>query len=76
MPQTAARHVHATTLLLAGVSVNDIAARLGDADPSIALRVEAHVISDQLAEAVDMFARAMAGADAYEAMLTDSLWGL
>ena len=35
------RHVHATTLLLAGVPVHVVAARLGHADPSITLRVHA-----------------------------------
>ena len=34
--------------------------RLGHADPSITLRVYAHVISDQLTEAADIFARAVA----------------
>ena len=53
-------HVHATTLLLAGVPVHVVAARLGHADPSITLRVYAHVISDQLTEAADIFARAVA----------------
>ena len=53
------RHVHATTLL-AGVPVHVVAARLGHADPSITLRVYAHVISDQLTEAADIFARAIA----------------
>jgi integrase len=51
------RHVHATTLLLAGAQVHVVAARLGHADPSITLRVDAHVISNQLAEAADVFAR-------------------
>ena len=54
------RHVHATTLLLAGVPVHVVAARLGHADPSITLRVYAHVISDQLTESADIFARAIA----------------
>jgi len=53
------RHVHATTLLLAGVPVHVVAARLGHADPSITLRVYARVISDQLTEAADIFARAV-----------------
>jgi integrase len=53
------RHIHATTLLLAGVPVHVVAARLGHADPSITLRVYAHVISDQLTEAADIFARAI-----------------
>ena len=54
------RHVHATTLLLAGVPVHVVAAWLGHADPSITLRVYAHLISDQLTEAADIFARAVA----------------
>ena len=54
------RHVHATTLLLAGVPVYVVASRLGHADPSITFRVYAHVISDQLTEAADIFARAVA----------------
>jgi integrase len=53
------RHVHATTLLLAGAQVHVVAARLGHADPSITLRVYAHVISNQHAEAADIFARIM-----------------
>jgi len=56
------RHVHATTLLLAGTQVHVVAARLGHAGPSITLRVYAHVISNQLAEAADIFARIMKAA--------------
>ncbi|WP_067796937.1 tyrosine-type recombinase/integrase [Actinomadura formosensis] len=33
------RHVHATTLLLAGVPVHGVAVRLGHADPVVTLRV-------------------------------------
>jgi integrase len=40
--------------------VHVVAARLGHADPSITLRVYAHVISDQLTAAADIFARAVA----------------
>jgi integrase len=43
----------------AGVPVHVVAARLGHADPSITLRVYAHVISEQLAEAAVIFARAV-----------------
>jgi|SRR5215475_49223 len=50
------RHFHATTLLLAGVPVHVVAARLGHADPSANLRTYAHVIRDQIAEAADIFA--------------------
>jgi integrase len=42
----AAGHVHTTTLLRADVRVHVVAARLGHADPSITLRVYAHVISE------------------------------
>ncbi len=54
------RHVHATTLLLAGVPVHVVAVRLGHADPSITLRVYTHIISNQLTEAADIFVRAVA----------------
>ena len=54
------RHLHATTLLLAGAPVHAVAARLGHTDPSITLRVYAHAISDQFTEAADIFARAVA----------------
>ena len=53
------RHVHATTLLRAGVPVHVVAARLGHGDPSITLRVYAHVIGEQLAEAAAISARAV-----------------
>jgi hypothetical protein len=39
--------------------VHVLAARLGHADPSMTLRVHAHVISAQLAEAAVIFARAI-----------------
>ncbi len=42
------------------VPVHVVAARLGHADPSITLRVYAHVISDQLTEAAVIFARVVA----------------
>ncbi|MEU7990525.1 tyrosine-type recombinase/integrase [Streptosporangium canum] len=53
------RHIHATTLLLAGVPVHVVAARLGHADPSITLRVYAHVIRAAEASAADVFANAI-----------------
>ncbi len=53
------RHIHATTLLLAGVPVHVVAARLGHADPAITLRVYAHVINEQMATAADIFATAI-----------------
>ncbi|WP_188197812.1 tyrosine-type recombinase/integrase [Nonomuraea sp. SYSU D8015] len=55
------RHIHATTLLLAGVPVHVVAARLGHADPAITLRVYAHVIYEQAATAADVFAKAING---------------
>ncbi|MFF3671100.1 tyrosine-type recombinase/integrase [Microtetraspora malaysiensis] len=53
------RHIHATTLLLAGVSVHVVAARLGHADPAITLRVYAHVIRSAEAAVADIFAQAL-----------------
>jgi integrase len=53
------RHIHATTLLLAGVPVHVVAARLGHADPSITLRVYVHVIRAAEASAADIFAKAI-----------------
>jgi len=53
------RHLHATTLLLAGVPVHVVAARLGHADPSITLKVYAHVLREQAAGVADVFARAI-----------------
>ena len=41
------------------VPVHVVAARLGHADPSITLRVNAHVIREQVAEAADIFARSI-----------------
>jgi len=54
------RHLHATTLLLAGVPVHVVAARLGHADPAITLRVYAHVLREQAAGVADVFAHAVA----------------
>lgn len=56
------RHIHATTLLLAGVPVHVVAARLGHADPAITLRVYAHVIRTAEAAAADIFAQAVKAA--------------
>ena len=56
------RHVHATTLLLAGEPVHVVAARLGHADPSVTLRVYAHVIQDLAPAVADTFAKAIAEA--------------
>ena len=52
------RHLHATTLLLAGVPVHVVAARLGHADPAVTLRVYAHVLREQAAGVGDIFAQA------------------
>jgi integrase len=48
------RHIHATTLLLSGVPVHVVAARLGHADPAITLRVYAHVIRTAETAAADI----------------------
>ena len=53
------RHVHATVLLTAGVPVHVVAARLGHADPSITLRVYAHVLQEDAAKVADVFAQAV-----------------
>ncbi|MBB2912597.1 integrase [Streptosporangium becharense] len=53
------RHIHATTLLLAGVPGHVVAARLGHADPAITLRVYAHVIHSAETAAADVFAKAL-----------------
>jgi hypothetical protein len=53
------RHIHATTLLLSGVPVHVVAARLGHADPAITLRVYTHVIRSAEASAADIFAQAV-----------------
>lgn len=55
------RHLHATTLLLAGVPVHVVAARLGHADPAVTLRVYAHVLREHAAGVGDIFAQAVNG---------------
>ncbi|GAA3753036.1 hypothetical protein HDA32_005561 [Spinactinospora alkalitolerans] len=50
------RHVHAATLLLAGVPTHVVAARLGHGDPSITLRAYAHVVDEQVAAVAGTFA--------------------
>ncbi|GAA4605503.1 hypothetical protein GCM10023195_19180 [Actinoallomurus liliacearum] len=56
------RHIHATTLLLAGVPVHVVTARLGHADPAITLRVYAHVVRSAETAAADVFAKAIKAA--------------
>jgi integrase len=56
------RHIHATTLLLSGVAVHVVAARLGHADPAITVRVYAHVIRAAETAAADIFAQAVSAA--------------
>lgn len=58
------RHTHATLLLRERVPVHVVAKRLGHRDPSVTLGVYADVIADDDAEAVGVFARALAGARA------------
>jgi len=55
------RHLHATTLLLAGVPVHVVAARLGHGDPSVTLRVYSHVLREHTASTGDIFAQAVRG---------------
>ena len=53
------RHLHATMLLLAGVPVHVVAARLGHADPALTLRVYSHVLREHAADVGDIFAQAV-----------------
>ena len=53
------RHLHATTLLLVGVPVHVVAARLGHADPAVTLRVYSHVLREHALGIGDIFARAV-----------------
>jgi integrase len=53
------RHLHATTLLLAGVPVHVVAARLGHADPAVTLRVYSHVLREHTTGIGDIFAQAV-----------------
>jgi integrase len=53
------RHLHATTLLLSGVPVHVVAARLGHFNPAITLRVYTHVIRSTEAAAADILAQAV-----------------
>jgi integrase len=53
------RHLHATTLLLAGVAVHVVAARLGHADPAVTLRVYSHILREHAQGIGDVFAQAM-----------------
>ena len=55
----ALRRLHATTLLLAGVPVHVVAARLGHADPAVTLRVNSHVLREHAAGVGDIFAEAI-----------------
>lgn len=55
------RHLHATMLLLAGVPVHVVAARLGHADPAVTLRVYSHVLREHTTAVGDIFARAVKG---------------
>ncbi len=55
------RHLHATTLLLAGVPVHVVAARLGHADPAVTLRVYSHVLREHAAGVGGIFAQAAKG---------------
>jgi len=56
------RHLHATTLLLAGVPVHVVAARLGHADPAVTLRVYSHVLRKHASGVGDIFAQAISNA--------------
>jgi hypothetical protein len=57
------RRVHATPLLSAGVPAQVVAERLGHVEPSITLRVYAHVIRQQVADVAEVFARQVGDID-------------
>lgn len=52
-------HLHATTLLAAGVPVHVVAARLGHADPAVTLRICSHVLREHTLGVGDVFAQAV-----------------
>jgi integrase len=54
------RHTHATLLLLAGIPIHVVAARLGD-DPATVLRHYAHLLPTTQREAADRFEAVIAG---------------
>lgn len=56
------RHTHATILLAAGVPVKVVSERLGHANPTITLRVYAHVMPGMQAEAAAKFGAILGGA--------------
>jgi integrase len=63
VPQTRVydlRHTHATLLLLAGIPIHVVAARLGD-DPATVLRHYAHLLPTTQREAADRFEAVIAG---------------
>ena len=63
VPQTRVydlRHTHATLLLLAGIPVHVVAARLGD-DPATVLRHYAHLLPTTQREAADKFEAVLTG---------------
>jgi hypothetical protein len=53
------RHLHATLLLLGGVPVHVVANRLGHSDPSVTLRVYAHVLRASSSGVAGIFAKAV-----------------
>jgi integrase len=55
------RHTHATLLLLAGIPIHVVAARLGD-DPATVLRHYAHLLKNTQQEAAEVFERLIGGA--------------
>jgi integrase len=59
LPHARLHDLRATTLLLAGVPVHVVAARLGHADPAVALRVYSHVLREHTAGIGDIFAQAV-----------------
>jgi integrase len=56
------RHFHASALLLAGIPIAEVSARLGHANPAITMRVYAHFLNGAESKAADTIATLMRAA--------------
>jgi integrase len=61
------RHFHASALLLAGVPIAEVSARLGHANPAITMRVYTHFLRGAESRAADTIAALMRAASGAEA---------
>jgi integrase len=58
------RHFHASALLLAGIPIAEVSARLGHANPAITMRVYAHCLRGTESKAADTISVLMRAASA------------